>query len=108
MSSPAPLDAKRPEKWVDDALYSPEAKAAWQGYINLGYADAFRTLHPQAKEYSFWDYMRGAFSSDDGIRIDHFLLSPEAADRLAACSIDRSPRGLEHASDHTPVIVTLR
>lgn len=104
---PQPEDAKRPEAWVNDALFSPEARGAFERIKNLGYTEAFRTLHPTAREYSFWDYQAGALQKNDGIRIDHFLLSPEAADRLLTCRIDKAPRMLEKASDHTPVILEL-
>lgn len=105
---PAPLDARYPTHWEGDALYSPEAKAAWRGLLNLGYSDALRTLRPDEQIFTFWDYQRGAFARNDGIRIDHFLLSPEAAVLLKDCQVDKGPRGLEKASDHTPIIVTLK
>ena len=72
--------------------------------INLGLTEAWRALHSAPHIYSYWDYTRRAFENDDGLRIDHFLLSPQAADRLISCEIDREPRGREKASDHTPVI----
>lgn len=104
---PQSFDAKNPSRWVDDALYSPEARAAFQSLVNLGYIDAFRALHPEDHSYTFWDYTGGALQRNDGIRIDHFLLSPEAADRLNACTIDKKPRTMEKASDHTPIIVDI-
>lgn len=104
---PTPLDAKHPEHWTKDALYSPEARANWQKLLNLGYVDALRALEPEAQVFTFWDYFRGAFTRNDGIRIDHFLLSPEAATRLRGCEVDKGPRGLERPSDHTPIIVTI-
>ncbi len=105
---PAPLDARYPHHWDGDALYSPEAKAAWRGLLNLGYSDALRSLYPDEQIFTFWDYQRGAFARNDGIRIDHFLLSPEATLLLKDCTVDKGPRGLEKASDHTPVVITLR
>ena len=105
---PAALDARHPEHWMGDALYAPEARAAWRGLLNLGYSDALRTLHPDEQVFTFWDYQRGAFARNDGIRIDHFLLSPEATLLLQDCVVDKGPRGLEKASDHTPVVLTFR
>jgi exodeoxyribonuclease-3 len=72
--------------------------------MNLGFVDAFRALHPEAEHaYTFWDYQGGAWQRDHGLRIDHLLLSPQAADRLTACEIDRKPRAKPKASDHTPI-----
>src|SRR5690606_30069192 len=93
-----------PRAWVDDALYKLETRRAWRSIVNLGLTDAFRALHPtQDHAYTFWDYQAGRWQRDEGIRIDHLLLSPEAADRLQACGIDKTPRGAEKASDHTPI-----
>ena len=94
--------------WEDDALCQPEARALFRTILNLGYTDAFRALHDMAGAYSFWDYQKGRWNKDEGLRIDHFLLSPEAADRLKSCEIDRHPRGKTKASDHTPVLCTLK
>jgi exodeoxyribonuclease-3 len=74
----------------------------------MALTDALRTVNPSAHLYTFWDYQAGRWQRDQGIRIDHWLLSPEVADRLEACTVDKAPRGLERASDHTPVILTLR
>ena len=74
--------------------------------INLGLTEAWRALHSEIG-YSYWDYQRGRWNRDEGLRIDHFLLSPQAADRLVACEIDKTPRGKEKASDHTPVWVEI-
>lgn len=105
---PTPTDAHDPAAWTYDALFKPESRAAWRRLCNLGLTDAFRALHPNERNtYTFWDYQQGAWQQDNGIRIDHFLLSPEAADRLQSCVIDRAPRGWDKASDHTPVIITL-
>jgi exodeoxyribonuclease-3 len=102
---PEELDAAHPEKWKNDALFSPKARAAFRKLRNLGYYDALRMKHPHGKDlYTYWDYLGGAFDRDDGIRIDHLMLSPEAADRLQNCRIDRQPRALEKASDHTPIL----
>ena len=89
-------------------LIQAPSRAAFRALQNLGFTEAFRSLHPDATgAYSFWDYQAQAWPLDHGIRIDHFLLSPQAADRLVACEIDKGPRGQPKASDHTPVIVEL-
>lgn len=104
---PAPEDCHDPVAWEGDALYRPEVRALWRGLLNLGLVDAFRALHPLEKEaFTFWDYQAGAWQKNNGLRIDHFLLSPQMADRLCACTIDKAVRGQDKASDHTPVCVT--
>ena len=103
---PEPLDCYNPKVWEGDALFRPETRSAFRAWQHMGYTDAFRALHTEAHRYTFWDYF-GNWERDQGIRIDHFLLSPQAADRLVDCTIDRDPRGREKPSDHTPVIVTL-
>jgi len=100
---PAPEDVYDPAGWRDDALYKLESRKAFRAILNLGYTDAFRALHPKTHAYTYWDYQGIAWSADQGLRIDHLLLSPQAADRLNACEIDRKPRGKEKASDHTPI-----
>jgi len=104
---PQPEDAKRPEAWVEDALHRPESRAAYQRILNLGFTEAFRARHPEPGHYSFWDYQAGAWNRNDGIRIDHFLLTPQAADLLLDCQIDKDVRGHEKPSDHVPVWVEL-
>ena len=105
---PEPIDCHDPKAWADDALFQPESRRAFRALLHQGLTDAFRALHPdQARAYTFWDYQRGAFQLDHGIRIDHLLLSAMAADRVTACVIDKEPRRRPRASDHTPVIVTL-
>ncbi len=104
---PEDSDVYDPDKWEKDALFSPEARAAFRGTLNLGYAEAFRALHPQARAFSFWDYKGGAWEKDLGLRIDFFLMSPEAADRMTDCRIDREERGRDKASDHVPVVVEM-
>ena len=104
---PQAEDAKLPEAWVEDALYRPESRAAWRRIVNLGFTEAFRTRTHGAGHYSFWDYQAGAWNRDDGIRIDHFLLTPQAADLLQDCQIDKEVRGREKPSDHVPVWVEL-
>ena len=100
---PQDEDAARPEVWQDDALARPESRAAFRELINLGLTDAFRACHREAHRYTFWDYQGGAWQKDNGIRIDHILLSPQAADRLKASDIDRNIRGREKPSDHVPI-----
>ena len=100
---PTPGDVYEPSDWVDDALFRLDTRAAWRKIVYLGMTDAFKAFHPEDGRYSFWDYQRGAWNRDHGLRIDHLLLSPQAADRLANADIDRKPRGWEKPSDHTPV-----
>jgi exodeoxyribonuclease-3 len=100
---PADGDVYDPAAWRDDALCRPEARARFRAILNSGYTEAFRALHTETGLYSFWDYQKGRWQRDEGLRIDHLLLSPEAADRLEVCEIDRDPRGKPKASDHTPV-----
>lgn len=100
-------DCHNPAAWVDDALTQPESRAKLRTLINLGYLDAIRQITPAGPMYSYWDYQRGAWQKDHGIRIDHLLLSPQAADILKDAQVDRLPRGKEKASDHTPVWVEL-
>lgn len=106
---PEAIDVYDPKGWENDALFHPQSRAAWREMTQLGYTDAFRALHPQkAHAYTFWDYQAGSWQRDAGLRIDHFLLSPEAADRMVNCFIDRTPRGKEKASDHTPVVLEVK
>lgn len=105
---PEPADAKTPEAWTGDALFQPESRAAWRRYLALGLTDAIRACHPGPGVYSFWDYQAGAWQRNNGIRIDHLLLSPQAADRLVAADVDKGPRGTEKPSDHTPVWIELK
>lgn len=104
---PTPEDAKRPQAWTNDALFQPESRTAFRRLINLGYYDAVRATAPGPDQYTFWDYQAGAWQKNDGIRIDHILLSPQAADRLDSAGIDRETRGWEKPSDHVPVWVEL-
>ncbi|MBP2307267.1 exodeoxyribonuclease III [Azospirillum melinis] len=105
---PEARDVFSPQAFAGDALFRPESKAKFRALLNLGLTEAYRALHDDDRAYTFWDYQAGSWPRDNGLRIDHFLLSPQAADRLAGCTIDRGPRGLEKASDHTPVILELR
>ncbi len=100
---PLDMDCYDPPGFADDALCQPESRNRFRQMLHLGLTDAFRALHPQRIAYSYWDYTGGAWQKDNGVRIDHLLLSPQAADRLEACDIDKSPRGRERPSDHTPV-----
>ena len=100
---PSDLDCQSPEDWREDALFRPQTLAKWRGLLNLGLYDGFRVHHKDGGHYSFWDYQGGAWQRDNGIRIDHLLLSAETADKLTRCGIDRTPRGWDKASDHTPV-----
>jgi exodeoxyribonuclease-3 len=105
---PTDHDVYDPVGQADDALCRPETRQAYRCLVNLGYTESYRALHPNRIEYSFWDYQAGSWQKNNGWRIDHLLLSPQAADRLLACEIDRGPRGLPEASDHTPVWCELR
>ncbi len=104
---PTPEDAKRPGAWRGDALFQPESRAAYRRLIHLGLTDGVRACHPEPGLYTFWDYQAGAFQKDDGIRIDHLLLSPQAADRLTGAGIAKEARAMEKPSDHTPAWVEL-
>ena len=101
--APDDADVFEPAAWADDALCRPESRAAYRRIMNLGVTDAFRAVNDEAGRYSWWDYRGGSWSRDQGVRIDHLLLSPKAADRLHDAGIDRTPRGWEKPSDHTPV-----
>ncbi len=104
---PAPADCHSPQAWQGDALFKPETRRQFQALLNLGLTEAFRALNDGGGHYTFWDYQGGAFENDDGIRIDHLLLSPQAADRLLACEIDAGPRAKASPSDHTPICCEL-
>lgn len=100
---PSAEDVYDPAAWTGDALWQPESRAALRRILWAGYTDGFRAIDPRPHRYSFWDYQAGRWQRDEGIRIDHLLLSPAATDRLVAAGIDRGPRGRDKASDHTPV-----
>lgn len=104
---PTELDARKPESWVDDALFFPESRAAYRKLVAQGWTDSIREMYPDEKIFTFWDYFRNAFGRDAGIRIDHLLLSPKVAGRLTAAGVDRDVRGWEKASDHAPTWVEL-
>ncbi len=106
--APADGDIYDPAAWADDALCRPEARARFRAVLHLGYTEAYRALQSAPGAYSFWDYQKGRWQRDEGLRIDHLLLSPQAADRLMACEIDQTPRSREKPSDHTPVWCELK
>ena len=93
--------------WESDALFLPKTRAAFQAFANLGFTDAVRNTHAAPHHYTFWDYQRGAWQKDHGIRIDHLMLSAQAADKLQSCGIDKHTRGWERPSDHVPVWIEL-
>ncbi len=104
---PTDLDVYAPERWRDDALFRPEVRSAYQRLLSQGWVDALRTLHPDERIYTFWKYLRNAYTRDAGLRIDHLLVSPPLASRLLAAGVDREVRGRDKASDHAPVWIEL-
>ncbi len=104
---PQGVDAAKPEAWVTDALFLPESRGAFRRLAHLGLTDAVRVRDPSPGVYTFWDYQAGAWERNNGIRIDHLMLSPQAADRLEAAGVDKAVRGGEKPSDHVPVWVKI-
>lgn len=104
---PTELDVYKPERWVEDALFRPEVRTAFHNLVAQGWTDALRTLHPEEVIYTFFDYFRNAYSRNAGLRIDHFLLSPQLKGRLKAAEVDRHVRGWEKTSDHAPVWIEI-
>lgn len=104
---PTELDAYKPERWVNDAVFFPEPRAAYQRLLKQGWIDTIRRLYPDEKVFTYWDYFRNAFSRDAGIRMDHLLISPGLAKRLKAGGVDRHVRGWEKTSDHAPVWIRI-
>lgn len=104
---PTAADARFPEAWTKDALFQPQTRERFQSLVNLGFTDAIRATSDDAGLYTFWDYQAGAWQKNNGIRIDHLLLSPQATDRLHSAGIDKHLRSWEKASDHVPVWVDL-
>jgi exodeoxyribonuclease-3 len=104
---PTELDVYKPERWVDDALFRPEVRAAFKKLVDQGWTDAIRKLYPDQKIYTFYDYFRNAYGRDAGLRIDHFLLSKSLDKKLVAGAVDRHVRGWEKTSDHCPVWIEL-
>lgn len=105
---PTDLDVYKPERWLTDALFAPEARARFEALADSGWTDAIRKLHPDEHMFTFWHYWRHSFARDAGIRIDHALLSPSLAPRLKAAGVDRTPRRWEKTSDHAPVWIELK
>jgi exodeoxyribonuclease-3 len=104
---PTDIDVYKPERWLDDALFRPETRAVFQRLMAQGWTDALRTMHPDERIFTFWDYFRNAFGRDAGIRIDHLLLSLPLAGKLKAAEVDRDVRGREKPSDHAPTWIEL-
>ncbi|MGN6374688.1 MAG: exodeoxyribonuclease III [Sphingomonas sp.] len=105
---PTERDVYKPERWVDDALFAPEVRAAYFRLLDQGWTDALRTRHPDETIYTFWKFFRNAFQRDAGLRIDHLLISPALAPRLGEAQVDRQVRGWEKTSDHAPVWIELK
>jgi exodeoxyribonuclease-3 len=104
---PTERDAYKPERWVDDALFRPESRAAYQKLLDAGWHDALRETHPDETIFTFYDYMRDAYGRNAGLRIDHLLLSPKLAPHLKTAGTDHAVRGREKPSDHVPTWVEL-
>jgi exodeoxyribonuclease III len=105
---PTELDVYKPERWLDDALFRPEVRAAFQALTKQGWTDALRSIHPGEQIFTFWDYFRNAYARNAGLRIDHLLVSPAIAGRLIGADVDREVRGWERASDHAPTWIELK
>ncbi len=105
---PTGKDVYKPERWVNDALFLPETRTAFEGLLSQGWTDALRKLYPDETIYTFWDYFRDAFGRNAGLRIDHFLLNPLTEKRLTAAGVDKYVRGWEKSSDHAPVWIELK
>jgi exodeoxyribonuclease-3 len=104
---PTELDVYKPERWVNDALFRVETREAFHRLVAQGWTDSLRTMHPDERIYTFWDYFRNAYGRDAGLRIDHLLLSPALAPSLKAAGVDRDVRGREKPSDHAPTWIEL-
>lgn len=104
---PTELDVYKPERWINDALFRIEVRDAYQKLLDQGWTDAVRHLHPNERIYTFWKYFRNSFARDAGLRIDHFLLSPQLVKKLVTADVDREPRGWDKTSDHAPVWIEL-
>jgi exodeoxyribonuclease III len=104
---PTERDVYKPERWLEDALYRPESRQAFKTLVGQGWTDALRKMYPDEAIYTFWDYFRNAYGRNAGLRIDHFLLSPQLDKRLKAAGVDRNVRGWEKTSDHAPVWIEL-
>jgi exodeoxyribonuclease-3 len=104
---PTEVDVYKPERWIDDALFRPESRAAYRQLLEQGWTDSVRHLHPHERIYTFWDYFRNAYGRDAGLRIDHLLLNPAIAPSLKKAGVDRDIRGWEKTSDHAPTWIEL-
>jgi len=104
---PTSRDVYKPERWVDDALFTAEVRAQFARLIEQGWTDAVRTIYPDETIFTFWDYFRNSFARDAGLRIDHLLLNRQAFDRLKSAGVDRATRALPKTSDHAPVWIEL-
>ncbi len=105
---PTELDTYKPEKYLDNALFRLESRAAYQDLLEQGWTDAIRKLHPDERIYTFWDYLRNAYGRNAGLRLDHFLLNGQLDKRLLAAGVDKHVRGWEHSSDHAPAWIELK
>lgn len=105
---PEEIDVYKPERWVDDALFRPEVRAAFRKLVGQGWTDALREVYKDEIIYTFWDYFRNAYQRNAGLRIDHFLLDPRLRQSLVSAGVDREVRGWEKTSDHAPVWIELR
>ena len=104
---PTELDTYKPEKYLENALFRPETRKAYKDLVDQGWTDAIRTLYPNERIYTFWDYLRDAYGRNAGLRLDHFLVNKKVANRLAAGDVDKHVRGWKGASDHAPVWIEL-
>ena len=104
---PTELDAYRPERWLGDAVFFPETRAAYAQLLAQGWTDALRATHPGEAIYTYWDYFRNAFDRNAGLRMDHLLLNPPLARHLVNADVDRAVRALPKTSDHAPVWIEL-
>ena len=105
---PTELDVYKPERWINDALFRTEVREAYKSLIKQGWTDSLRTIYPEEKIYTFWDYFRDAYGRNAGLRIDHLLLSPSIAGKLSNAGVDKMVRGWEKTSDHAPVWIELQ
>ena len=104
---PTAADVHKPERWVEDALFRPESREAFQALLAQGWSDVIRKVYPDETIYTYWDYFRNAYGRNAGIRIDHFLVNAEADKRIVAAGVDKDVRGWEKTSDHAPVWLVL-
>jgi exodeoxyribonuclease-3 len=104
---PTEADIYQPHRWADDALLQPEVRAAYRRLLDQGWTDALHVTHPEGPPWTFWAYLRNRWPNDQGLRLDHLLLSPTLAPRLKAAGVDRWVRGEDGASDHAPAWIEL-